>query len=496
MHQAGRLAQLPYAITDLHSGVKGAGRARGDLDLLFAGNKSMRMPENHDLILARLMRYSEGGALDEPSGSWAPIAQIASGPVVADGTICDLILFMWLESGREWPASLDVSALLAGGWNPHPFREFIVKVHSRCDLACDYCYMYEMADQSWRIRPRAMSEETAELTAMRIGEHAGTHDMTDISLILHGGEPLLAGRELISRLVTAARRAVGPRVTVNASVQTNAVGLSDAYLRLFSELGIRVGVSLDGAAESHNRHRRFASGRGSHAAVSAGLDRLRGYPGLFSGLLCTIDLRNDPIATYEALADFEPPRIDFLLPHGTWVRPPPGRVPDAAQTPYANWLTAVFDHWYRAPRLGVRLFEEIMQLLLGGISDSEIVGLSPARMVVIETDGSIEQADTLKAAFDGAPATGLHLSRDPFDAALLLPQIVARQIGARGLSGKCRNCRVHQVCGGGLYAHRYQVGSGFANPSVYCPDLMRLIDHIRDKMQADLDARLERRATG
>jgi uncharacterized protein len=28
--------------------------------------------------------------------------------------------------------------------------EFIVKVHSRCDLSCDYCYMYEMADQSWR----------------------------------------------------------------------------------------------------------------------------------------------------------------------------------------------------------------------------------------------------------------------------------------------------------------------------------------------------------
>jgi uncharacterized protein len=50
-----------------------------------------------------------------------------------------------------------------------------------------------------------------------------------------------------------------------------------------------------------------------------------------------------------------------------------------------------------------------MQLVPGGAADTEVVGLGPARMVVIETDGSIEQADTLKAAYDGAPATGLHV---------------------------------------------------------------------------------------
>ena len=39
---------------------------------------------------------------------------------------------------------------------------------------------------------------------------------------------------------------------------------------------------------------------------------------LFSGLLCTIDLRNDPVTMSEALAAFQPPGIDFLLPHGIW----------------------------------------------------------------------------------------------------------------------------------------------------------------------------------
>lgn len=405
---------------------------------------------------------------------------------------------MGAQPRSEWPATLDVEALRAGGWNPVPFQEFVIKIHSRCDLGCDYCYMYELADQSWRDQPRRMSAEVADWTAMRIGEHANTHQLPWVDLVLHGGEPLLAGRDLISHLVLAVRKAAGPAVVVAGGVQTNAVGLDTAYLQLFDDLDIRVGVSLDGAAESHDRHRRFPSGRGSHGAVAAGLDRLTStrYRHLFSGLLCTIDVRNNPVETYQALLAYQPPKIDFLLPHGTWAAPPPGRVADAPETPYADWLITIFDEWYWAPSTGIRLFEEIISALLGRGSGSELIGLAPSRLVVIETDGTIEQGDSLKAAFHGAPETGLHVIRDQFDAALSLPGMVARQLGLRALGAECRACRLRYVCGGGLYAHRYRSGSGFANPSVYCPDLMRLIEHIRSVVEADINARLVRRQAG
>jgi uncharacterized protein len=393
--------------------------------------------------------------------------------------------------------SLDVSALVANGWRPIPFHEFIVKIHSRCDLSCDYCYMYEMADQSWRERPRRMTMKVAKSAASCIGEHARVHEMTSVDLILHGGEPLLAGPELISYLVKETREAAGLGVRVNVRVQTNAVGLDGAYLELFHDLGVQVGVSLDGTAEGHDRHRRFASGRGSYAAVSAGLHRIcqPRFRHLFNGLLCTVDLRNDPVTTYEALAAFEPPRIDFLLPHGTWETPPPGRDPDGEDSPYGDWLITVFDHWYTRPTTGIRLFEEIMQLVMNGTSSSEAVGLAPARMVVIETDGSVEQVDSLKATFHGAAATGLHVTRDTLDAALLSPGVVARQLGVMALAAQCRICPIHQVCGGGNYVHRYRPGTGFANPSVYCPDLMRLITHIHEVVHADLSARQRRMTT-
>ncbi len=59
--------------------------------------------------------------------------------------------------------------------------------------------------------------------------------------------------------------------------------------------------------------------------------RLQRFPQLYGGLLCTIDLSNDPVRTYRALADFDPPKIDFLMPHGTWEEPPPGRIPGDRQ---------------------------------------------------------------------------------------------------------------------------------------------------------------------
>lgn len=396
----------------------------------------------------------------------------------------------------EWPSTLDVDALLADGWKPTPFREFVLKIHSRCDLACDYCYMYELADQTWRLRPSRMPWAISEQTATRIAEHIHAHNLTRVNIILHGGEPLLAGPDLISHVVTTIRDRAGPHVRVDVSLQTNGVRLDSAYLRLFASLGVRVGISLDGDAVAHDRHRRYRNGHGSHGTVMAALKRLAAEPyrQLFGGLLCAIDVRNDPVATYEALLEFDPPMIDLLLPHGTWTTPPPERIPGSPSTPYADWLIAVFDRWFAAPRqeTRIRLFEEIMHMLVGGASTSEAVGLSPVGTIVIETDGSIEQSDMLKSSYHGAPWTGLHVTRDPLDAALLLPSVAARQIGARALSTECRGCRIQQVCGGGLYPHRYRSGSGFANPSVYCPDLFRLITHIRQAMVAGISERLAR----
>ncbi|MBO0880900.1 MAG: radical SAM protein, partial [Mycobacterium sp.] len=191
---------------------------------------------------------------------------------------------------------------------------------------------------------------------------------------------------------------------------------------------------------------------------------------------------------------FDPPAVDFLLPHGNWTTPPPQKGEHPAATPYADWLLPIFDRWYGASTLEtwVRLFGQVMALSLGEDRSSEGLGLGPERVAVFETDGALEQTDALKSAFAGAtklPSTPGTANR--LDSAMTTPAIVARQIGAAALSDTCLACPVYRVCGGGNYAHRYREGSGFHNPSVYCADLLKLIGHIQARIHTDITTTLQ-----
>ncbi|MFD9849891.1 radical SAM/SPASM protein FxsBH, inactivated beta-hydroxylase extension form [Streptomyces parvus] len=370
-----------------------------------------------------------------------------------------------------------------------PFREFVLKVHSRCDLACDHCYVYEHADQSWLTRPKVISDEAISWTARRLAEHATTHALSSVTVILHGGEPLLAGPARLRRVCEELGSALNGIAELDLRIHTNGVQLSPRYLDLFDEFHVRVGISLDGDRAANDRHRRFADGRSSHPMVlrAVGLLREERYRHLDLGLLCTVDIHNDPVAVHDALAELEPPLVDFLLPHATWDEPPPR--PDGSPTAYAAWLLTVFDRWTEQGRpMPVRMFASVLSSLSGGPSLTESLGLAPTDLVVIETDGTLEQVDSLKSAYEGAAATGFDVFSNTFDEVAAHPGVRARQLGLAGVSETCRRCPVVRSCGGGLYTHRYRSddasGGGFDNPSVYCADLAALIRGIEERTVA------------
>ncbi|MGW7366760.1 FxsB family cyclophane-forming radical SAM/SPASM peptide maturase, partial [Streptomyces sp. NPDC054841] len=366
-----------------------------------------------------------------------------------------------------------------------PFREIVLKVHSRCDLACDHCYIYEHADQSWRTRPKTISDEAIFWTALRLAEHAKKHALPSVSVILHGGEPLLAGPSRLRRICEELTTALDGITALDLRIHTNGLQLSPRYLDLFDEFGVRVGISLDGDKAANDRHRRFADGRSSHPLVLRAVELLRQdrYRHLDLGLLCTIDVANDPVAVHDALMELDPPRIDYLLPHATWDEPPPR--PDGSPTAYADWILTVFDRWDRQGRpVPVRLFASVLSTLSGGPSLTESLGLAPTDLVVVETDGTLEQVDSLKSAYEGAAATGFDVYTHSFDEVAAHPGVRARQLGLAGVGETCRQCPVVRSCGGGLYTHRYRSGSGFDNTSVYCTDLEALIRGIEHRTAA------------
>lgn len=159
-----------------------------------------------------------------------------------------------------------------------------------CNLACMYCRVY-----SPKSAP-LMTPETCRLIVRRVLEEIPVRSVT---IGFHGGEPMLNP----SAVEAGAREANDIASRLNRDVrlfmQTNGTLFSQKKVTLLKELNIKVGVSLDGPQEIHDRQRVFHSGRGSHAHVMRGL-RAALDGGLDVGYLAVI---HDP-TTYVHVLDY------------------------------------------------------------------------------------------------------------------------------------------------------------------------------------------------
>jgi len=103
----------------------------------------------------------------------------------------------------------------------HPINEFVVKVASRCNLDCDYCYEYNTGDSTWKLMPKYFSTNTAEKLITRIKEHNNIHDLGEVIISFHGGEPLLLGPKRLSELSNIFRSIETDNLEVSLTMQTN-----------------------------------------------------------------------------------------------------------------------------------------------------------------------------------------------------------------------------------------------------------------------------------
>ena len=368
---------------------------------------------------------------------------------------------------------------------PEPITSVVLKVAAGCNLDCSYCYEYKLGDDSWRKKPASVSDDVVRTVGVRIREHARAAGLTHFDVSLHGGEPLLVGAERLAEIAHMIRAEVDGAVGLHFGMQTNATLLDDGAVATLSAADITIGVSLDGLPATNDRFRPDKRGEGTHARAVRGIECIRRVaPGHFGGILAVIDVDADPRATFSHLASFCPPMLDFLLPHGTWDRLPPGKSSPEC-TRHGQWLADVFDAWFDGPhrRLSVRYLESILSVMMGGHSATEAVGPEPVTLVTVATDGCIEAVDTMKSVYPGAQDLGIRLDATDFEAARRNAHVRLRQAGLAGLCGTCQSCPEVRVCGGGYFPHRYGRGHGFSNPSVYCADILLLCSHIRRRVR-------------
>jgi uncharacterized protein len=136
-----------------------------------------------------------------------------------------------------------------------------------CNMNCSYCYL---PDRDNRAR---MQLTTVRLAAKRLVDD----DLLDdrLAIVWHAGEPLVLPTGYYEEAFAAITQTIGSQCAVEHSIQTNATLIDDAWCEFFLRHGVKVGVSIDGPAELHDRHRRARSGKGTHTAVMRGITALR-----------------------------------------------------------------------------------------------------------------------------------------------------------------------------------------------------------------------------
>jgi uncharacterized protein len=360
----------------------------------------------------------------------------------------------------------------------------LIKVASRCNINCSYCYVYNMGDNGWAEMPSHISLATTLAISKALDELTRIQ-MRPFAVVLHGGEPLLLGPRKLDRVLSTFRAAVP--IECSISLQTNAILITDQILDVCSKHRTTISVSIDGPKETHDLRRVTHNGEGTFEKVLEGIKRLRGHRDssfLYSGLLAVIDPESDPKEVYEFCKTLEPPGVDFLYRDGNYMRLPEGKL-SLRSTEYGEWLARLLDVYLfdRAP-LNIRFLDDIMRLLLGGRATKDGVGLNDFGILVIDADGSITKNDTLKSSFNKADRFSRNwtVHSDSLNDILRSEEFVEAHTLQRPTSKTCLSCPELEVCGGGMTLNRWRDINGYDNPSIYCADQLLLIQHTRDQI--------------
>jgi len=337
-----------------------------------------------------------------------------------------------------------------------------------CNLDCSYCYLRHRDDRS------RMSDETLRAVARNI--LAPLPPGARPTIVWHGGEPMTLPPGWYRDAFALLQRESGD-ARLDHAFQTNAVAVTEAWIDLWRDWAVSVGVSLDGPADLHDARRRTRAGTGSHALTMRGIARLQraGLPFHVITVLSAESLTR-PDDLYDFYASHGLRNVAFNVeeeegqPGGSSLRP-------GADTPraYRAFLDRFQDRAEADPLpMRCREIEGVHDLLARPHPDRARNGqVRPLDIVSIAADGGMSTFSPellgMRAPHyndfifgnvrEGGPET--MLGHPAFRRA-------AAEI-ARGVAACAAECAYFEVCGGGAPANKYfELGSFEGTETLYC----------------------------
>jgi uncharacterized protein len=363
----------------------------------------------------------------------------------------------------------------------------VLKVAEVCNIDCDYCYYYNMGDDSWRSYPPYMTEDVFTAVCDRFEELLKTRDVSRLFLVFHGGVPLMAGVERLESFIAIARERFAERTNLTFAVQTNGTILSDDWIALFERTGISVGVSIDGPAATHDQHRKTKQGRPTYSLVeqfvrrcteSAGTGRMKGVASI-----TVIDPTKDITSTVQHLQEnFSLRSMAFLLPDDC---ANDILFDDRKADRFGEILIQLYEAMVEDPRIRNK---EIAKFLRHAQSDSTNASVPLAQTtsdsipyvcVTVQSNGVMKITEELIATGrwrKNFPTVDLR--SEPIEAFINHEQFRSLQTTYASTPTECSDCRWKNVCRGGSLHERRMSQGGFDGRSVFCHAYIRLYDYM------------------
>ncbi len=367
-------------------------------------------------------------------------------------------------------------------------KGLILKVASRCNLNCSYCYMYNLGDETYRNQPKSMPDDVTEAIHKQVALYSQNHQLNKFEFIFHGGEPLLLSKKFYSNFIEKAIQILPPTVKPIYSLQTNGTLLDAKWCKFLGKKDIRLGISLDGNKSINDLHRLTHAGGSTFDATLRGIQNATSHKNPI-GLLSVLTLKSNPVLLYKFYKSLNIKQLDFLWPHHTYDFPPPKN--DNSTTPYADWWIELFKVWYEDEddeKPNIRYLTQIIINILGLNTGFDMLGTATNDYLVIETDGSIETVDALKICGNGFTKEGLNIKTHSFEDALSAALVQLYHKAHQNLPEKCQQCSIVEICGGGFLPHRFSTKRRFDNPSVYCADIFKIIGYVQNRIIENLSA--------
>lgn len=322
-------------------------------------------------------------------------------------------------------------------------RLMIKPASSLCNMRCRYCFYHNVSSLRDVTSFGIMKAETVDAVLENVFSELNMGDTVDF--LFQGGEPTLAGLPFFREFVKKTEQWKG--IPKNFALQTNGLLLDEEWCAFLKENHFLVGVSFDLLRDSHDGARVDVQGQGTYSRVRAVLSRLR-KAGVEFNVLCTLtaETARHPEAVWKQILSLDLAYVQFTPCLGDF-----GGDSRYALTPerFASFYRSIFEYWYaefqKGGRRSIKLFDDVVNLLLLGVPTSCGMDGVCRPQLVIESDGSAFPCDFY--CLDEYKLGNI-TQMPPTE--LLRSLRVAEFCNRRpDLWEGCRDCRYRRFCGGG-----------------------------------------------